>query len=302
MKEINVSEIVTFLGPALKDVFGSTEKFVDNVSDGSTTNTMTLDWVNSRKINKQEIAESSVAKVLVVDSEVNYSDVIKSQDKTLIVVDNPRVEMSKIIATFFEEKRTSYIHPSAIIHPQADIHPTVYIDAGCIIGKVVIGKNTVLRGNVTIYDNVIIGSDCLIQAGVVIGTDGLGCSREPDGTLIKFPHIGGVIIGDNVEIGANCQIARGALSNTIIGNGCKLNGLCFVAHNCRLGKNVWITGSSMLAGSVVVEDNVTIFSRVTIREQRKIGFGAIIGMGSVVTKDIPAGETWIGCPAKKMEK
>ena len=119
---------------------------------------------------------------------------------------------------------------------------------------------------------------------------------------MKFPHFGGVIIGNNVEIGANCQIAKGALSDTIIGDGCKINGLCFIAHNCILGKNVWITGDTMLAGSVKIEDDVTIFSKVMVREQVRIGKSAIVGMGSVVTKNIPANEIWLGVPAKKIEK
>lgn len=130
----------------------------------------------------------------------------------------------------------------------------------------------------------------------------MGCDRKKDGILVKFPHFGGVEICDDVEIGANCQITRGSLSNTIIGSGSKINGLCFIAHNCILSKNVWITGDTMLAGSVTIEDNVTIYSKVIIREQRTIGEGSVIGMGAVVTKDVPPGETWVGNPAKKMEK
>ena len=136
----------------------------------------------------------------------------------------------------------------------------------------------------------------------MIGTDGLGCMRDSDGTLVKFPHLGGVKIGDNVEIGANCQIAKGVLSDTIIGNGCKINGLCFIAHNCMLEENVWITGDTMLCGTVHVGKNATIFSNVIIRDQRHVGEGAIIGMGSVVTKHVPDGETWLGNPARKLEK
>ncbi len=97
-------------------------------------------------------------------------------------------------------------------------------------------KNSIIRANAVIGDGTIIGEDCLIQSGSVIGTDGLGCQREADGSLVKFPHLGGVIIGNMVEIGSNCQIARGALSDTVISDGCKINGLCFIAHNCFFGK------------------------------------------------------------------
>jgi UDP-3-O-[3-hydroxymyristoyl] glucosamine N-acyltransferase len=105
-----------------------------------------------------------------------------------------------------------------------------------------------------------------------------------------------------VEIGANCQVAKGAFSDTLIENGCKINGLCFIAHNCHLEENVWITGDTMLCGSVHVKRNSTIFSNVIIREQRVIGEKVTIGMGSVVTKNVPDGETWIGAPAHKHEK
>ena len=153
-----------------------------------------------------------------------------------------------------------------------------------------------------IYDNCEIGNDCLIHAGTVIGTDGLGCMREADGTLVKFPHLGGVRIGNNVEIGANCQIAKGVLSDTFIGDGCKINGLCFIAHNCILEENVWITGDTMLCGTVHVGKDATVFSNVIVRDQRHIGAGATIGMGAVVTKHVPDGETWLGNPARKLEK
>jgi len=81
-----------------------------------------------------------------------------------------------------------------------------------------------------------------------------------------------------------------------------MNGLCFIAHNCHLEENVWITGNTMLCGSVHIGKNTTVFSSVIIRDQRNIGERVTIGMGSVVTKSIPDGETWVGNPARKMEK
>ena len=302
-KRIELQEIINFISKDIKNIYGNFQDlFVDNVADAAHTNETTLDWINSNKINKQEIAELTTAKVILVDSGVAYSECLIKKGSVLLVVDNPRLTLSKIITEFFLKKKSHFIHPAAVIDNEAIIDETAYIDAGCVIGKVSIGKNTVVRANVCIYDDVVIGDNCIIQAGSVIGTDGLGCSREADGRLIKFPHLGGVVIGNDVEIGANCQIARGALSNTIISDGCKLNGMCFVAHNCVLERNVWITGSTMLSGSTHVGANVTIFSNVVVREQTKIGEGAIIGMGAVVTKHIPAGETWVGNPARKLEK
>lgn len=303
MKKIAIQSIIDFLSEDLLSVYGRYyDRFVDNLADADHVNEYTLDWVNSSKTNKQEIAEGSKAHCLLVDDTLVYTSKLELQKKVLLVVKNPRMKMAQIANQFFVTKQEAGIHTTAVIDPSAKIDSTAHIGAGCIIGKAKIGSGTVLMPNVVVYDNVEIGDNCLIQAGVVIGTDGLGCSRDEQGRLTKFPHLGGVIIGNDVEIGANSQIAKGSFSDTIIENGCKMNGLCFIAHNCHLEENVWITGNTMLCGSVHVGKNTTIFSSVTVRDQRSIGEQVTIGMGSVVTKSIPDGETWIGNPAKKIEK
>lgn len=300
-RKIFLKDIVEYLSEDVLLVYGNMEsKCIYNIPDAMNVDENSLDWINSNKANKQDIAEKSKAKALVVDEGVRYTDEIKKQGKTLLVVKQPHNTVAKIATHFFIDNPKCGIHPSAIINEEACIDSTAHIGAGCVIGKATIGAGSVLMPNVVVYDDVFIGANCLIQAGAVIGTDGLGCIRDNEGRLTKFPHLGGVVIGDDVEIGANCQIAKGAFSDTIIENGCKINGLCFIAHNCHLDKNVWITGDTMLCGSVHVCKNSTIFSNVIIREQKTIGEGVTVGMGSVVTKNIPDGETWIGAPAHKM--
>jgi UDP-3-O-[3-hydroxymyristoyl] glucosamine N-acyltransferase len=302
-KLIYIKDIIDYLGNDVITVHGMIgDMFIDNLADSDHINETTLDWINSRKANKEEIALSSRAKCILVDESVQYTIELRQQDKVLLVVKKPRWSMAKIAGHFFLEKMSVGIHQAATVSSKAIISETASIGAGCVIGNATIGDGTVLMPNVVVYDNVIIGSDCLIQAGAVIGTDGLGCSRDEEGRLLKFPHLGGVVIGDDVEIGANSQIARGVLSDTIIEDGCKLNGLCFLSHNCHLEENVWITGNTMLCGSVYVGKNSTIFSGVTIRDQRVLGEHVTIGMGAIVTKNVPSGETWVGNPAKKLEK
>lgn len=299
---LSLQDILRCIEDEFIEVLGNVEDIaVDNLADPQFVNEKTLDWVNSRKTNKQALAENSIAKVILADCSVCYSETMRNHNKTLIHVRNPRVAMIRVAEVFLDRKKPG-IHPSAIVHEEATIDPTAHIGAGCVVGKAVIGAGTVLMPNVVIYDDVKIGDRCLIQAGAILGTDGLGCSRDSEGRLTKFPHLGGVIIGDDVEIGANSQIARGVLSDTIISDGCKMNGLCFIAHNCVLEENVWITGNTMLCGSVHVGKNTTIFSSVIIRDQRRIGERVTIGMGAVVTKDVPSGETWLGNPAHKVEK
>lgn len=301
--KIPVSEIVDFLGDRVLNIFGSTENvYIDNLADAKHVSETTLDWINSRCQDKQTLAENTLSKVVLTDNSIMYTERMSNECKVLIHVNNPRNVMIMIAQEYFLEKKKPGIHASAIIDDNATISHTAHIGAGCVIGKAKIGNNTVIMPNVVIYDDVIIGDNCLIQSGAIIGTDGLGCSRDEEGRLTKFPHLGGVVIGNDVEIGANCQIARGSLSDTIIKDGCKMNGLCFIAHNCVLEENVWITGNTMLCGSVHVGKNTTIFSSVIIRDQRTIGESVVIGMGSVVTKNIPNGETWLGNPAKKQLK
>ncbi len=302
-KTVQIIDIVSFLGEELISAIGDIDgRIIDNLADAEHVSENTLDWVNSSKSDKELIALSSKAKCLLVDDTVNYTEAMRQKEKILLVVKNPRWTIARIAGHFFIEKKPSGVHSSATVSSDAVVDRSSTISAGCVIGKAIIGPDTVLMPNVVIYDNVTIGANCLIQAGVVIGTDGLGCSRDEKGKLLKFPHLGGVVVGDDVEIGANSQVARGSLSDTIIENGCKLNGLCFISHNCHLEENVWITGNTMLCGSVHVGKNSTIFSGVTVRDQREIGEGCTIGMGAIVTKDVPSGETWVGNPAHNIEK
>ena len=301
-KRIELSELIEFIGNDLLRVEGSNENtYIDNIPDPTHVIPTSLDWINVSKLDKQEMAENSPAKVLVVDPEVVCSETMIKDGKTLLVVKRPRSILANIANHFFIESKKPGIHPSAVVDEDAMIDPSVYIGPGCVVGKAKIGANTVLMANITVYDDVTIGERCLIQAGVVIGTDGLGCTRDENGVLTKFPHLGGVVMGNDIEVGANSQIAKGSFSDTIIENGCKMNGLCFIAHNCHLEKNVWITGDTMLCGSVHVGKNTTIFSNVVVRDQRHIGENVTIGMGSVVVKNIPDNEVWVGNPARKLK-
>lgn len=303
IKKVSVEEIVAFLRDDVINICGECHnRFIDNIPNSERVNENSLDWINPAKISKQQIADQSKAKVLLVDSSLEYSESLKGQGKVLLMVNNPKLSLMKVIGEFFKENFTPGIDATAIVHPEAEIGKDVYIGPYCYIGKCIIGDNNVIHSGVHIYDRTVIGNNNEIHSGAIICVDGLGCVRLPDGKLEEFPQIGGVIIGDNCYIGANTHIASGSLSDTIIENGCKINGMTFIGSNDILHDNVWITGSTMLAGSVEVGRNTNIFSRVVVRDWCSIGEGAVIGMGAVVTKNVPAGETWVGNPAKKLER
>lgn len=298
IRKIFIKEIVNFLGDAT--VFGPSEGYIDNLCDAEHVNKTTLDWINPKKENKQQLAESSLAQVLFVDGEVIYSDEMKKTGKTLIVVDNPKIALAKIGNAFFADQMLPGIHPSSLIDPESELPDHISIGPFCYIGKVKIGQGTVIGANVRIYDDVVIGEYCNIKDGAVIGGEGFGFERDENGNRFRFPQIGDVLIGDHVDIGANTCIDRGALSTTVIGDYTKINNLCHVAHNNVIGKNVVIAAEVNVSGGNVIEDDCWIAPSSSIKGYIHIGKGSTVGMGATVVKDIPAGEVWVGNPAKKL--
>jgi UDP-3-O-[3-hydroxymyristoyl] glucosamine N-acyltransferase len=302
-KNIDLKDIISFLESELMAVYGEPDSVVvRHLRDPEHVDEFTLDWINPAKQEKQKVAEASKAKVIIADKEVVFSETLKNQRKVLLVVDNPKLAIAKVGNEFFVEKITPEIHPSAIIHPDAQIGKNVYIGPNTVIENCTIGDDTIIDANVHIYSPVIIGKHCSVKSGAVLGGMGFGFEKDENGNLFRFPQIGNLFIGDYVEIGANTCIDRGALSDTVIGDYCKINNLCHIAHNNKIGKNVVITAQVNISGSNVIENDVWIAPNASIRGWLTIGKGATIGMGAVVTKDVPAGETWVGNPARKLEK
>lgn len=301
-KIISIQSIISLLGGTIIEVVGPVDGiYIDNIADVENTVETTLDWVNPVKKNKQQIAETSLAKVILVDNNVVYSDIMKQSEKTLIVVDNPKMAFSLVGNAFFVQKEKPGIHPTAIIDPEAQIGKDVYVGPYAHIGNAKIGDGCRISSFVRIYDNVLIGKNCYFKEGAVIGGPGFGFERDESGNRFRFPQIGKVVIGDHVEVGANSCIDRGALSDTILEDYVKIDNLCQIAHNVHLGKNVVITGCSAVSGSCVLGDDVWVGPNSIIRDQRKIGKNAFIGMGSVVMRNVPEGEVWAGNPAKSIQ-
>jgi UDP-3-O-[3-hydroxymyristoyl] glucosamine N-acyltransferase len=143
-----------------------------------------------------------------------------------------------------------------------------------------------------------LGKNVIIHPGAVIGADGFGYELNEKGERERFPHIGGVVIGDNVEIGSNTCIDRGTLGDTIIGEGTKIDNLVHIAHNVVIGKHCSIIAQAMIGGGTKIGDHVRVAPCACIRDGLTIGDGALIGMGSVVTKNVDEGATVYGVPAK----
>ncbi len=203
------------------------------------------------------------------------------------------------------------IHPSAVVESEvpasSSIGPNVWIGAGTRIGDGVaiaancsigpgaeIGADTRLAANVAVYAGCRIGARCLIHSGAVIGADGFGFAREGDGSWVKVPQVGRVLIGDDVEIGAGTTIDRGALGDTVIGDGVKLDNQIQVGHNVHIGARTAMAGCVGIAGSAVIGERCTVGGGAVILGHLRIGDDVNISSGTLVAKSIPKPGTYSG--------
>ena len=178
------------------------------------------------------------------------------------------------------------VGPHVVIGKGVVLGENVVLNAGCVIGDgVCIGDGTVLHPRVTVYYDCQIGARCIIHSGTVIGSDGFGFA--PDGQdWVKIPQIGRVLIGNDVEIGANTAIDRGALDDTIIGDGCKFDNLVHLAHNCVVGKNSVLAGCVGVAGSTEFGEHCVVGGAAMISGHLNLAAGTTISGGSTLMKSI----------------
>ena len=256
----------------------------------------------------------------------NASCVIVSQDVKLpcsvIKVKNPKLAFAKIAAVLHQpEQRKSGFHHSAILSDGVILGADVFIGAFCYLGEnsevgketeiregakigsnVLIGANCIIHPNVSIYDNTNIGNNVILHSGAVIGADGFGYVRDGADGYEKFPQIGVVVIEDNVEIGANTCIDRGALGETRIGAGTKIDNLVQIAHNVQIGKRVVIASQTGISGSTIIEDDCVIGGQVGMGDHAKVLSGAIIGsQAGVLPGKIVRPGVWWGTPVQPLD-
>jgi len=296
---IKLENIIEFIKDQIIRIEGPYQGMeIEGIADLKNIDSKYLDWIHPNSQQPQVRAETSNSKVIIANQDVFYNDSMKYDGKILIQVKDPYLTIAKIGNEFFAKKEKPIIHPTAIIDKDAKIGKDVNIGAYSIIGSCIIGDNSIIQENVIIRDCVRIGNKVFIKSGAMIGNPGFGFVKEGNGTLVKFPQIGNVIINDNVEIGSNTSIDRGALSDTIIGSGTKIFNLCHIAHNVIIGEQTIITAHADISGSVKIGNNVWIGPNSTLIGHQIIGDNSIIGAGSVVLRDVPSNEVWVGNPAR----
>jgi UDP-3-O-[3-hydroxymyristoyl] glucosamine N-acyltransferase len=234
----------------------------------------------------------------------NYQSSNLSKKQQFIFVDNPRAAFIKIINKIYKnDNKKVGISPTAIVSATASIGSNCYIGNNVVIGEdCKIGNDTVISDRAVIVQKCIIGNNCIIEPGVTIGADGFAYERDKKTfELERFPHIGGVRIGDNVEICANSSIARGSISDTVIGDGTKLDALVHVAHNVIIGRNCELTAGTIIGGSTTVGDTSWMGLNCTLKNKIKIGNKVIVGAGACVIHDVPNEDIVAGVPAKSIK-
>lgn len=300
MEKYYTEDIKKILGSNVTIKGNSKDRFFTNINTIQDADVKSLVWLDSRKKDRNELARKTKAKIIITDKNVDTGKL--SDKKIFVIVKNPKLAFIKIASKLFSRKITYGIHSTATISDEAVIHKDVYIGPNTVVGKCKIEKGALIYGNSFLYDNVLIGENSIIHAGCIIGADGYGYARNEKKEFEKFPHFGGVIIEKNVEVGANTCIDRGTLGNTVIKEGAKIDNLVHIAHNVIVGKHSAVIANSMIGGSTVIGDYSWIAPSASLMNKVAISDNVTVGMGAVVTKDIPDGETWTGSPARPLNE
>jgi UDP-3-O-[3-hydroxymyristoyl] glucosamine N-acyltransferase len=222
-----------------------------------------------------------------------------------IVTDNPYAYYARTVALFHPARAavpgihaTAVVHPAARVAASAEVGAHALVEAGAVVGERVrigagstigegtsIGEDTLLHARVSIYGGCRVGARCILHSGAVIGADGFGMAPD-GGKWIKIPQVGRVLIGDDVEVGANTTIDRGALGDTVVEEGVKLDNQIQIAHNCRIGAHSVIAGCTGISGSTTIGRHCVIGGGVGIVGHITICDDVTLSGMTLVTKSI----------------
>ncbi|CAM8396102.1 LpxD UDP-3-O-[3-hydroxymyristoyl] [Candidatus Methylopumilus universalis] len=298
---ITSGDLVKKLGGEL---IGDPNLLINSVASLETAHQNSIAFFNNPKYSN--LLKSTKAAVVIIDK-----DDLPDRSGTSIVIDNPYLYFAKVSQLLNPSKTLKKaIHISAIIHPSCKLGQDIYIGPNVVIDEnvsiddgvvihagsmieadSVIGKASVIHPHVVIKANTVIGKNCTLYAGCVIGSDGFGYAKD-DSKWLAIPQIGRVILGDNVDIGSNSTIDRGALDDTIISSGVKIDNLVQIGHNCMIGENTIIAGCVGIAGSAKIGKNCAIGGAAMILGHLSITDDVTISPGSMITRSIKTSGTY----------
>ncbi len=265
-------------------LFGDADKLIVGLAPLETAQPTHLSFLSHPKY-QQQLAHSKAACVIVSPQ----MQALAQARGDCIVTDNPYLYFARATQLWkrsLPQRAISLVHPSAVIDPQAIVHPTARVGALCVVeAGAQIGADTVLKSRVTVSENCTIGERCLLHPGVVIGADGFGFAPN-NGAWEKIEQLGNVRIGNDVEIGANTCIDRGALQDTVIEDGVKLDNLIQIGHNVFVGAHTAMAGCAGVAGSAHIGAHCTVGGGAVVLGHLTLADGVNISAASVATRSI----------------
>jgi len=279
--QLRLGSIVEALGGELH---GDDKRLIDGLAPLESAGPTQLTFATGAKYRQQLAA--SLAGCVIVPQDLRELALVRGD---AIVAEQPYLYFARVTQLWKSRLGAAAappVHPSAVVDPEAVIDPTARIGALCVVERGArIGAGTVLKPRVTIGEDCVIGARCIIHSGAVIGADGFGFAPD-GGRWEKIEQLGAVRIEDDVEIGANTCIDRGALLDTVIEEGVKLDNLIQVGHNCRIGRHTAIAGCAGIAGSATIGAHCTIGGAAMILGHLRLADGVHISAGSFVARSI----------------
>lgn len=278
---IPLAEVVSALGGEL---LGDQGLVVSGIAPLESAGPGDISFLSNPKYQQQ--LQSSLAGCVIVGPAMRELAVVRGP---CIVAEYPYLYFARL-TQLWKRKQSQHaallIHPSAVIDAEAEVHPTASVGALCVVERgAYIGAGTVLKSRVTIGENCVIGERCIVHSGVVIGADGFGFAPNGD-TWEKIEQLGAVVVGNDVEIGANTCIDRGALQDTVIEDGVKLDNLIQIGHNVRVGRNTAMAGCVGVAGTATIGPNCTVGGGAIILGHLTLGANVNISAATVVSRSI----------------
>jgi UDP-3-O-[3-hydroxymyristoyl] glucosamine N-acyltransferase len=277
------------------DLLGKPDVWINSVGSPDECDAHSLVFLRPQPLEElQQKADACRAGVLIVNQPVHVSG-----ERAVLVSADPLALFIHALNHLMHAAPAASVHATAVVSPDAQIASGVSIGAHTVIeAGVTVEAGCSIGAHCFIGGNAHIGQGTVIQHNVSIGGVGLGFHFDPDGKRLFFPHLGAVLIGANAVIGSGCVIARGQLTDTVIGAGSRLGNLVNVGHNVRIGTNCAISSGTSMAGGVHMGDECHVGVGVCFNAKIQIANRCRIGMGSVVTKSLPAGASVFGNPAK----
>lgn len=283
----------------VNQVIGSKDRIINRVVRATDQDIASTDllWVSDKNI---DLLQGISTGTIICSQAITASVIQKSC--TYLVVENPRFYFMHAVREFFTEQPEPFISPRSVIDASVKIGKDVTIHAGVVIEKnCSIGDNTIIDCNTVIKPNTVIGKNVKIGANNTIGGSGFGYEKNEKNEYEFIPHIGNVVIEDFVEIGNNTAIDRAVLGSTIIRRNAKVDNLVHIAHGCDIGENSMVIANAMIGGSTTIGRDVWVAPSVSVLNKLNVEDAAVLGMGAVVLKNVLAGQTVVGNPAKDLQ-